>query len=65
MRLLYLFGMVEQPSGVATMVSNRCDKSIEQRPFLSCRCLTIVGCDLQKHLASCLIPQRLFHSSLL
>ncbi len=34
MRLLYLFGMVEQPPGVGTMVSSRCDKGIEQRPFL-------------------------------
>ena len=32
--LLHLFGMVEQPFGVGTMISSRCDKGIEQRPFL-------------------------------
>jgi len=33
-RLLHLFGMVEQPPGVGTMVSSRCHKGIQQRPFL-------------------------------
>ena len=33
-RLLHLFGMVEQPPGVATMVSRCCHKSIQLRPFL-------------------------------
>ncbi len=32
--LLHLFGMVEQPPGVGTMVPSRCHKDIQQRPFL-------------------------------
>ena len=31
---MLLLRMVEEPSGVGTMVSSRCDKGIEQRPFL-------------------------------
>ena len=33
-RVLHLFCMVEQPPGVSTMVSSRCHKGIQQRPFL-------------------------------
>jgi hypothetical protein len=35
MCLLDLFGMIEQPPGVGTMVASRCDKSIEQLPDLA------------------------------
>ena len=65
MRLLYLFGMVEKPSGVFTHIAGGCDKFIQQRPFLCWRCLTVLGCHLLKHFASGLIPQRLFHAPLL
>jgi len=32
--LLHLFGMVEQPPRVGSMVPSRCNKGIQQRPFL-------------------------------
>ncbi len=32
--LLHLFGMVEEPPRVGTMVPSRCNKGIQQRPFL-------------------------------
>ena len=47
------------------MVSSRCDKGIQQRPFPCWRCLTVLGCHLLKHFASCLKTQRLFHAPLL
>jgi hypothetical protein len=55
--LLHFFYMVEQPSGVSTMVSSRCHKGIQQCPFLCRRCLTVLRDGLLEQCASCLITQ--------
>jgi hypothetical protein len=65
MHLLYLFGMVEEPSGVFTHVSGGGDKGLKQRPFLRRGCLTVLWCHLVEHFPSGLKTQRSFHSSLL
>jgi hypothetical protein len=65
MCLLSLFGMIEPPPGVATMVSSHGDKSIEQRPFLWGGGFTLLRCDLLQYFPPGLIPQRLFDVPLL
>jgi hypothetical protein len=65
MRLLYLFGMVEQPPGVFRHIAGGCNEGLQQRPFPGRRCLPVLRSHLVEHFPPGLTTQRLFHSFLI